>query len=170
MIACQNGHKDVAKLLLDLSDPNNDLNVRDIYGDTALMIACQRGHQDTVQLLMDHFERIELNTRNNKELTALMIACKSGHQNIVQLLLEHSDQNTELNARSSAEWTSFLLENVDTSILIQCLLVLEPWKALAENVLIKRWKGRMHEACQNGETKVIKLLLERCNSEESGLH
>ena len=28
----------------------------------------------------------------------------------------------------------------------------------------------MFEACQNGETKIVKLLLERCNSEESGLN
>ena len=28
----------------------------------------------------------------------------------------------------------------------------------------------MFEACQSGETKVVQLLLERCNSEESGLN
>ena len=28
----------------------------------------------------------------------------------------------------------------------------------------------MLEACENGETKVVQLLLERCNSEESGLN
>ena len=28
----------------------------------------------------------------------------------------------------------------------------------------------MSDACQSGETKVVQLLLERCNSEESGLN
>ena len=53
---------------------------------------------------------------------------------------------------------------------MQCLLVSETWKELAENVLLKRWKGKMFEACENGKTKVVQLLLERCNSEESGLN
>ena len=63
-----------------------------------------------------------------------------------------------------------IFELIDTPELIQCALVSETWKVLAENVLIKRWKGKMFEACKNGETKVVKLLLERCNSEESGLN
>ena len=41
---------------------------------------------------------------------------------------------------------------------------------LTENVVIKKWKGEMFEACKSGETKVVKLLLERCNPEESGLN
>ena len=49
MIACQNGYKAVAKLLLDLSDPNNDLNARNNIGWTALMQACNNGHKDVVK-------------------------------------------------------------------------------------------------------------------------
>ena len=63
-----------------------------------------------------------------------------------------------------------IFESIDTPGLIKCLEVSETWKVLAENVLIKRWKGKMFEACQNGETKVVQLLLECCNSEESGLN
>ena len=63
-----------------------------------------------------------------------------------------------------------IFESIDTSVLIQYFLVTKTWKVLAENVLIKRWKGKMFQACKNGETKVVELLLERCNSEESGLN
>ena len=63
-----------------------------------------------------------------------------------------------------------IFESIDTPGLIKCLEVSQTWKFLAENVLIKRWKGKMFEACQNGETKVVQLLLERCTSEESGLN
>merc|ERR1712062_356759 len=63
-----------------------------------------------------------------------------------------------------------IFESIDTPGLIKCLEVSETWKELAENVLVKRWKGKMLEACKNGETKVVQLLLERCNSEESGLN
>ena len=61
-----------------------------------------------------------------------------------------------------------IFESIDTPGLINFLEVSQPWKVLAENVLIKKWKGKMFEACQNGETKVVQeLLLESCK-EESG--
>ena len=63
-----------------------------------------------------------------------------------------------------------IFESIDTPGLIECRKVSETWKVLAENVLIKRWKGKMIEACKSGETKVVQLLLEYCNSEEIGLN
>ena len=63
-----------------------------------------------------------------------------------------------------------IFDNIETQGLIECLKVSETWKVLAENVLMKRWKGKMFYACYVGETKVVQLLLERCNSEESGLN
>ena len=63
-----------------------------------------------------------------------------------------------------------IFESIDTPGLFQCALVSETWKVLAENVLVKRWKGKLHLACKNGETKVVQLLLERCNSEENELN
>ena len=63
-----------------------------------------------------------------------------------------------------------IFESLDTPELFNCLEVSETWRELAENVLIKRWKGKMFEACKSGETKIVQLLLECCNSEKSGLH
>ena len=63
-----------------------------------------------------------------------------------------------------------LMEELDDEELFQCASVSETWKDLAENVLIKRWKGKMLKACRNGKTKIVQLLLEHCTSEESGLN
>ena len=63
-----------------------------------------------------------------------------------------------------------IFESIDTPGLIKCMEVSETWKELAGNVLIKRVKGKIFEACKNGETKVVQLLLERFNAEESGLN
>ena len=63
-----------------------------------------------------------------------------------------------------------IFDNINTDGLIQLLKVSKTWEVLAENVLLKRWKGKMLKACQQGESKVVQLLLERCNSEESGLN
>ena len=72
-----------------------------------------------------------------------------------------------------------IFESMKTQELFKCL-VLETWNILAGNVLIKRLKagnvsikrlkGRMFEACKYGETQVVRFLLERCNTEESGLN
>ena len=51
-----------------------------------------------------------------------------------------------------------IFDSIDTPKLFQCALVSDTWKELAENVLIKRWKGKMYEACKNGETKIVQLL------------
>ena len=57
-----------------------------------------------------------------------------------------------------------ILENVDTDDLIQWLKVSKTWKILAENVLVKRWKGKLIEACRHGKFEVVKLLVERTNT------
>ena len=59
-----------------------------------------------------------------------------------------------------------IFESLGTPELIKFLEVSTTWKVLAENVLLKKWKGKMFEACEMGNTKVVQLLLERCKSED----
>ena len=54
-----------------------------------------------------------------------------------------------------------IFESIDTPELIKCLEVSETWNILAENVLFKRWKGKMSEACKSGKTEIVRILLER---------
>ena len=56
-----------------------------------------------------------------------------------------------------------IFESINTPELIKCLEVSKTWKVLAENVLIKRWKGRLFQACNRGYIKVVKLLLDNSN-------
>ena len=54
-LACDNGHKDVVKLILDHPRCQNiRINAKDQQGNTALMLANSRGHNDVVKLLQDH--------------------------------------------------------------------------------------------------------------------
>ena len=101
MWACENGHKDVVKLLLNYSGPNIELNARDEYGRSALMVACFNGHKDVVQLLLDHpNQNIEVNATTNFGFTAFMLACWNGHKDIVKLLMEYSHTIIDLNAEN----------------------------------------------------------------------
>ena len=88
MMACNNGHKDVVKLLLDHPDPKIDLNARDYHGQTAYMAACYNGHKDVVELLLEHADRIELNVTDFEGNTAFMLACRKEHTELVKLLFD----------------------------------------------------------------------------------
>ena len=59
-----------------------------------------------------------------------------------------------------------IFESLNTYNLIRFMNVSETWKILAENVLHKRWEGEMQKACDDGNTKLVKLLLEHYNSEK----
>ena len=47
-----------------------------------------------------------------------------------------------------------IFEIIDTYDLIKWLKVSNTWRILAENVLLKRWKGKMIEACRHGKFKI----------------
>ena len=56
-------------------------------------------------------------------------------------------------------------------ILLNCFNAQRFRKLGKLRLLIKRWKDKMqYKACKNGEIKVVQLLLECCNYEESGLN
>ena len=55
-----------------------------------------------------------------------------------------------------------IFASIETPELVQSLQISEPWKILAKNVLINRWKGKMFGACISGETEIVQLLLENC--------
>ena len=50
--------------------------------------------------------------------------------------------------------------------LIRCLEVSTTWKVFAEKDLLKRWNGKMLEACQTGKAKIVELLLKHYTAEE----
>ena len=58
-----------------------------------------------------------------------------------------------------------IFENIDTDDLIKWFMVSETWRILAGNVLLKRWKNKMIEACQHGKSQIVKLLLERTDTQ-----
>ena len=57
-----------------------------------------------------------------------------------------------------------IFENINTQGLIKCALVSEPWRIMVENVLHKRWKDKVFQACASGKVEIVKILLERCDA------
>ena len=82
-IACENGHADAARLLLN---QGVDINRADKYGATPLLAACSKGHVDAVRLLLDEGAEVDRSTEGGQ--TPLFIACYNGHVDAAQLVLD----------------------------------------------------------------------------------
>ena len=83
MFASQNGHSEVAELLLE---NRAKVNLTDKNGFSALMFASQKGHYRAVQLLVENGANVDL--KNNDGNSALVLA---GHFEVVELLLRLMD-------------------------------------------------------------------------------
>ncbi|KAK7084121.1 hypothetical protein SK128_004712, partial [Halocaridina rubra] len=81
--ACENGHTDVADLLLQA---RAYLEHESEGGRTPLMKACRAGHLCTVQFLIVKEADVNKTTTNNDH-TPLSLACAGGHVPVVELLL-----------------------------------------------------------------------------------
>jgi ankyrin repeat protein len=82
--ACQQGHVDIVKMLLD---KQADVNVQDVEGCTPLLIACYQGHKDIVKILLD--KQADVNIQDVNGAMPLNIACHQGHEEISELLRQH---------------------------------------------------------------------------------
>ena len=59
-----------------------------------------------------------------------------------------------------------IFESIETDDLIQFLSISKSWKVIAENVLFKKWKSELFKACHEGKSDIVRILLERLESEE----
>ncbi len=98
MIASQNGHADIIRLLLK---KDADVNMQDNDGFTALIYAVQNRHAEVVKELLNH-EKIDVNIRKIDGGTALVLAALDGYGDIVELLLKHRKIDVNLQDNKGA--------------------------------------------------------------------
>jgi ankyrin repeat protein len=82
-ITCQEGHLEVAKLLLDFG-----ANVHRVYtekNETPLYVACEMGHVEVAKFLLENGADKKIVDRNG--LTPEDIARRNGHRDVVDLLV-----------------------------------------------------------------------------------
>ena len=88
MPACQNGHIDVVKILLE---NEAQVNLQEKNGLSSLMLASQNGHDDVVRLLLENKAQVDLQNING--WTSSMAASHNGHvdvTNLLQVMLKHN--------------------------------------------------------------------------------
>ncbi len=107
MLAAQNGHEQVALVLLEAkADPNQ----AESDGLTALMLAAENGHEQVALVLLE--AKADPNQAKPDGLTALMLAALNGHEQVALVLLETgADRNKELSGHSG--WNALKLAERD---------------------------------------------------------
>lgn len=82
--ACENGHLDVARALLELGA---DVDAADVNGATALWVATHKGSTELTALLLDR--QASVDAANGKGVTLLCVASYTDHVDVMRLLLMH---------------------------------------------------------------------------------
>ena len=103
--AGQLNHHDILQTLLDFG---MNIDIKDNFGNTALIYASQYGHEESVRLLLYRNVNVNVNIQNKSGYSALMYASGNRYKNVVQLLLDHNadiDLKCE-NNKTASDWTN----------------------------------------------------------------
>lgn len=159
VIACRNGHYDVAEYLIerchaDIEQPGSVIfDGETIEGAPPLWCAAAAGHIDIVKLLIQHGAKVNSTTRTNS--TPLRAACFDGHLSIVEYLVRHGADIEVANRHGH------------TCLMIACYkghyLIARYLLGLSASVNRKSVKGNtaLHDCAESGSLDILKLLIEK---------
>lgn len=158
VIACRNGHYDVAEYLIerchaDIEQPGSVIfDGETIEGAPPLWCAAAAGHMEVVQLLVQHGASVNSTTRTNS--TPLRAACFDGHYEIVRYLVQHGADIEVANRHGH------------TCLMIACYKghykIAKYLLCLKASVNRKSVKGNtaLHDCAESGSLDILKLLIE----------
>jgi serine/threonine-protein phosphatase 6 regulatory ankyrin repeat subunit B len=116
MIAANDGHLDICRLLID---KGAHLEAKDINGWTPLILASWEGHIEIARLLCDRGADFEASDSRGKR--PLHFAAMYGDISVVKELIEV--RNVEINARDDIGWTALSYARLNNHADISAYLV-----------------------------------------------
>ncbi|XP_030757861.1 protein fem-1 homolog CG6966 isoform X2 [Sitophilus oryzae] len=158
VIACRNGHYDVAEYLIerchaDIEQPGSVMfDGETIEGAPPLWCAAAAGHQNIVKLLINHGAKVNTTTRTNS--TPLRAACFDGHLEIVKYLVQHG---ADIEVANKHGHTCLMIACYKGHIKIARYLL-----SLKASVNRKSVKGNtaLHDCAESGSLEILKMLIE----------
>ncbi|KAJ6779408.1 hypothetical protein PWT90_09249 [Aphanocladium album] len=99
-------NKELADVLL--RDGRIDINLRDMYGRTALFYAAMRGQDTILESLLAHSPSADVSLKDHWGTTALSMAVRNGHVRVVEMLLAAHDKSQPILAMKDEHGRSIL--------------------------------------------------------------
>ncbi|PSN45265.1 Protein fem-1 [Blattella germanica] len=158
VMACRNGHFDVAEYLIehckaDIEQPGSVVfDGETIEGAPPLWCAAAAGHLPVVRLLVRNGASVNSTTRTNS--TPLRAACFDGHFEIVKFLVDHG---ADIEVANRHGHTCLMIACYKGHFRIAKFLL-----SLEANVNRKSVKGNtaLHDCAESGSLEILKLLIE----------
>ncbi|EXJ68497.1 uncharacterized protein A1O5_08290 [Cladophialophora psammophila CBS 110553] len=148
-LALQNGHYDVAKLLIERGADVN--SVAHLTLVRPLHFAVFSGKEELVKLLIDN--KADINGREVDGWPPLMFAAQIGNCKMIDSFIDEGvDVNATANSGVTALW---IASQQGHTAVVQTLL-----KAEARSFAAKSGRYPVHQAAQNAHFEVVKLLVE----------
>jgi hypothetical protein len=153
LLAAENGHEAVVKLLLGMGKANIDAS--DFRGQTALSRAATNGHAAIVKLLLS-MGKANIDAKDYRYQTALLRAAANGHEDVVKLLISTGKVNLDAKDYASQTPLSRAAANGHAAIVKLLLGTGEVDIDAKDNdgVTALSW------AVQNGHKPIVELLLD----------
>jgi ankyrin repeat protein len=118
--ACENGHTDIAQLLVDWG---TSLTCQDQYGETCLHYAAESGHTDIVEILVQRGADVAI--KDDRERTPLRCARDNHQTQAVKILLKQWDDSKEEADEQDAQKKSLLHWAAEVGSLDTCRSLLQ---------------------------------------------
>ncbi|XP_076665255.1 protein fem-1 homolog CG6966 isoform X2 [Andrena cerasifolii] len=158
VMACRNGHYDVAEYLIekcgaDIEQPGTVIfDGEAIEGACPLWCAAAAGHLSLVRLLVKRGAKVNSTTKTNS--TPLRAACFDGYFDIVRFLVNHG---ADIEMANDHGHTSLMIACYKGHIRIAKFLL-----ALKADVNRKSARGNMalHDCAESGSLEIVKVLVE----------
>ena len=168
--ACNNGHINIAKLLVSHGSNVSDVTDR---GRNSLHIAALQGHSLVVEFLQTH--GIDSQLQDKHGWYPLHLAVKKGHKKVVQILLQQPNKNNIINKLVYDDQFKCKLAPLHLAIKGKFTDVVEILLQHKADVMLvdSQMYTPFHTACSIGSVHIAKLLLEhgaeaKCVHEDSG--
>jgi len=147
--ACEMGHTDIVKLLLD----RKDINVhRGNYIDTYLRIAHKKGHKEIFDMLCEH--------PLTDPLEIFTIAVENGDVTLVAKLLKNQSLDSYLCLTKSPLYIAYTSHYCNRNANLEIIKMLVVYPKTYINTIVKQ-STVLRWACEKDHTDIVKLLLNR---------
>ena len=133
---------------------NNDPNVQNTLGWSAIMFASRNGHLQVVELLLE--KNADPNVRTNAGCTALMFTSHNGHHQVVEILL---NKGANPNIQTNNGWTALIFASENGHHQVVDVLLK---KGANPNIHGIDGLTALIIASNNGHLQVVALLLKAC--------